>query len=181
MSPESAYSTTPVNPLVTLPEYCRASILILGCGNRLFGDDGFGPAVVDALERDYPGLPPSAYAMDAGTGVRKILFTLVLSEPRPETVIIVDATDAGRRPGELFDLSIDQIPVNKISDFSMHEIPTSNLLAELQKLCGVKVRILSCQVHRIPDSVSPGLSLAVAAAVPKACEILMEEIASRNG
>ena len=163
-----------------LPEYCRVSTLILGCGNRLFGDDGFGPAVVAALERDYPGLPASVYAMDAGTGVRKILFTLVLSETRPGTVIVVDATDAGRDPGELFDLSIDQIPVNKMSDFSMHQLPTSNLLAELQKLCNVKVKILSCQVQRIPDSVSPGLSPAVAAAVPRACDILMREIVSGN-
>lgn len=166
---------------VALPEYCRASLLILGCGNRLFGDDGFGPAVIDALERSYPELPASVCAVDAGTGVRKILFTLVLSEPRPGTVIIVDSADAGRTPGELFDLSIDEIPVKKISDFSMHQLPTSNLLSELQKLCGVEVRILSCQVQQIPDSVSPGLSPAVAAAVPRACETLLEEIHSRTG
>jgi len=176
MGPQEASAT--LGPGVGLPEYCRASLLILGCGNRLFGDDGFGPAVVAALERDHPGLPPSVLAMDAGTGVRKILFTLVLSENRPGTIIIVDATDAKRNPGELFDISVDQIPVNKISDFSMHQLPTSNLLSELQKLCNVRVRILSCQVQEIPDSVSPGLSPAVAAAVPGACEILLREIAA---
>lgn len=164
-----------------LPEYCRASTLILGCGNHLFGDDGFGPAVVAALEHDASGLPSSVCALDVGTGVRTILFTLVLSESRPATLIIVDATDAGRTPGELFDLSIDQIPINKISDFSMHQLPTSNLLSELHSLCNVKVRILSCQVEKIPDAVSPGLSPAVAAAVPRACAMLREEIACASG
>ncbi len=164
------------SPEVTAPAYCRAKVLILGCGNVLFGDDGFGPAVVAALESGHPPLPPSVCALDAGTGVRSILFTLVLSETRPRTIIVVDATDGGREPGELFHLPVDEIPANKISDFSVHQLPTSNLLSELQKLCGVNVRILSCQVQHVPDSVSPGLSPAVAKAVPRARRILLEEI-----
>jgi coenzyme F420 hydrogenase subunit delta len=147
----------------------------------LFGDDGFGPAVVAALEGDYPRLPASVHAVDAGTGVRTILFTLTLSETRPQTIIVVDAVDVGRSPGDLFDLSVDRVPANKIADFSVHQLPTSNLLAELQELCGVRVKILACQVQNIPDSVSPGLSPAVAGAVPKACEMLIEEVAAANG
>ena len=173
--------SAPLSPEVTLPAYCRASVLILGCGNRLFGDDGFGPAVVAALEREHPRLPPWVHVVDAGTGVRTILFTLALSETRPRTIIVVDATDAGRNPGDLFDLAVDEIPANKTADFSVHQLPTSNLLAELQKLCHVNVRVLSCQVQHVPDSVSPGLSPAVAAAVPLACKLLLEEIDSAHG
>ena len=158
-----------------LPEFCRKRILVLGCGNRLFGDDGFGPAVVECLQTNYAGrIPEDVCILDAGTGVRTILFTLVLGERRPAQVIIVDAVDANRKPGEIFTLNIDEIPAAKIDDFSMHQLPTSNLLKELQGLCGVDVRIVSCQVERIPDSVSPGLSAALQRAVPEVCEMLIE-------
>ena len=28
-------------------DYCKARVVILGCGNILFGDDGFGPEAVE--------------------------------------------------------------------------------------------------------------------------------------
>jgi len=160
-----------------VPEFCRKPILILGCGNNLFGDDGFGPAVVERLQTDYNGrIPDDVCILDAGTGARNILFTLTLSERRPEKLIIVDAVEVGRAPGEIFTLEIDDLPLRKIDDFSMHQLPTSNLLRELKTLCGVDVRIVSCQVERIPDSVSPGLSQTVQRALPKACEMILEDL-----
>lgn len=36
-----------------LPEFCAKRTLILGCGNILFGDDGFGPAVIEYLLSHY--------------------------------------------------------------------------------------------------------------------------------
>ena len=77
------------------------SILIFGCGNILFGDDGFGPAVVRELQESYV-LPEDVLALDVGTSVREILFDILLSERRPERLIIVDAVDRGREPGALF-------------------------------------------------------------------------------
>jgi coenzyme F420 hydrogenase subunit delta len=164
-----------LTPEDIVPEFCRKRVLILGCGNILFGDDGFGPAVVERLHADYSGrIPDDICILDAGSGARNFLFTLTLSERRPERVVIVDALDAGRAPGELFTLEIDELPLRKIDDFSMHQLPTSNLLKELKTLRGVDVRIVSCQVDRIPDSVSPGLSDILQRAVPKACEMILE-------
>ena len=157
-----------------VPEYCRASALILGCGNVLFGDDGFGPAVAERLRSR--SLPPGVCAIDAGTGARTILFTLTLSDTRPATLIVVDAIDAGRRPGELFMLPVEDLPSRKIDDFSMHQLPTSNLLKELRDECGLAVTVVACQVERIPDSVLPGLSGAVSDAVPRACRAILDEL-----
>ena len=33
-----------------IPEFCRKQVLILGCGNLLFGDDGFGCALAEYLK-----------------------------------------------------------------------------------------------------------------------------------
>ncbi len=156
----------------TIPEFCLAETLILGCGNIFFGDDGFGCAVAEELERRT--LPDSVCAIDAGTSVRKILFTLCLSPVRPRRVVIVDAIDAGRTPGEIFEIDPDEIPHVKLDDFSMHQLPTSNLLRELKQLCGVDVRILACQAGPLPESVAPGLSEPVRDAVGRAAAWLAE-------
>jgi coenzyme F420 hydrogenase subunit delta len=157
-----------------LPEFCRKPTVVLGVGNILFGDDGFGCAVVDYVEAHYP-VPETVCLLDAGTGVRKLLFTLCLSAARPRRLLILDAIDAGRSPGEIFEIDPAGIPPVKLDDFSMHQLPTSNLLRELQEFCGVEVRVLACQTGPLPEEVSQGLSKAVSDAVPQAAEWLVRE------
>lgn len=157
-----------------LPEFCRKPTLILGCGNVLFGDDGFGCALVERLQR-LGARPDSVCILDAGTGARALLFTLCLSPARPRRLLILDAIDAGREPGELFEIDPAEIPAVKVDDFSLHQLPTSNLLLELQEGCGVEVRVLACQTGPLPDEVRSGLSPAVAAALPKAVEWVARE------
>lgn len=157
-----------------LPDFCRKPTLVLGCGNVLFGDDGFGCAVVDYVDAHYP-VPEAVCLLDVGTGVRKLLFTLCLSPVRPQRVIILDAIDAGRRPGEVFEIDPAEIPVAKLDDFSLHQLPTSNLLRELQETCGVEVRVLACQTGPLPEKVCEGLSEAVSRALPQAAEWLIRK------
>jgi coenzyme F420 hydrogenase subunit delta len=157
-----------------LPDFCRKSALILGCGNLLFGDDGFGCALVEYLEAHY-ALPPDVCLLDVGTGVRKLLFTLCLSPVRPQRLLILDALDVGRDPGELFQIAPKDIPAIKCDDFSLHQLPTSNLLRELEEQCGVEVRVLACQTAPLPEEVRPGLSEPVRRALPVAAERIAAE------
>lgn len=155
------------------------SIAIFGCGNILFGDDGVGPAVIEALKgRD---LPPLVLIEDAGTGIRERLFDYLL-EPalRPELIIIVDAVDfAGMPPGEVFELRPADIPARKVHDFSLHQFPTVNMLAELEEGSGTEVKILAVQVESIPDHVRPGLSAPVAGAVERVCSTIVELVRNK--
>jgi coenzyme F420 hydrogenase subunit delta len=157
-----------------LPEYCRKPTLVLACGNVFFGDDGFGCALVEFVESHYRA-PDDVCLLDAGTGVRSLLFTLCLSAMRPRRLLIVDAFDAGRAPGELFEINPADIPPIKLDDFSMHQIPTSNLLRELQETCNVEVRVLACQTGPLPEEITPGLSPAVQATVPRAAQWLIDQ------
>jgi coenzyme F420 hydrogenase subunit delta len=163
-----------------LPEYCQKSTLVLGCGNILFGDDGFGCALVE-YALSHHRVPEDVCMLDAGTGVRKLLFTLCLSPARPRRLLIVDALDAGRPVGELFEIDPAGIPAIKLDDFSMHQIPTSNLLRELQEACGVEVRVLACQTGPLPQEISPGLSPPVQAALPRAASWLVREYLPNDG
>lgn len=157
-----------------LPEFCRQPTLILGCGNTLFGDDGFGCELVDYLERHYH-VPDAVCLLDVGTGVRKLLFTLCLSPKRPGRILVLDAVDIGRAPGEIVEIKPKEIPANKCDDFSLHQIPTSNLLRELEAHCSVEVRVLACQSGPLPGEVRPGLSAEVRAALPPAAAWVARE------
>ena len=116
-----------------IPDRYRKPILVFGCGNILFGDDGFGPCAVEFLKNNY-SIPSDVEVLNAGCSIRNILFDITLSDKKPKKIIIVDAIDAGRPPGEMFEIELEEIPENKLDDFSMHQLPTSNLLKELKEL-----------------------------------------------
>jgi len=155
-----------------IPEHCACETLVLGCGNELFGDDGFGPAVARRL-REMPDPPPDVCALDVGTAVREVLFDVLLGPVRPRRVVVVDAVDQGRRPGDVWCVEAGGLPKVKLDDFSMHQMPTSNLLGELSELAGVEVMCVVGQVSAFPREVQPGLSAPVQRAVDRAVEIVL--------
>ncbi len=148
-------------------------ILVLGCGNILFGDDGFGSSVAERLQ-NYTLLPKNVSVINAGTGARGILFDLVVNEKRPRKIIVIDAIDANKRPGEIFRIDLEEIPKNKVDDFAIHGMPTSNLLRELRDYCDVEVIVIVGQVDHIPEMVKPGLSDALTRSVPAAVEEVLK-------
>ena len=117
------------------------------------------------------------YVMDVGTGVRKILFMLSLSDAKPEEIVVVDAVDWGRDIGRVFEIPIEALPTTKVDDFSLHQVPTSNLLRELQDDCGVAVTVVACDVGVVPQMIQPGLSPRAGQAVVTAGRQLAERFA----
>ena len=161
------------------PALTAARILVLGCGNTLMGDDGFGPAVIEQLLAHHH-FPAAVRVEDVGTSIRDLLFDILLSPHKPEKILIIDAArQPGRQPGELFELPVDQIAAEKVNDFSVHHFPSLNLLQELAATGGVEVRLLTVQIEEIPEVIQPGLSPAVAAAIPAACAWVLAQIGGR--
>lgn len=162
-----------------LNELYQKKCLVFGCGNPLIGDDGFGPEVIRYLEGMDP-LPDEAACLDVGTSIRDILFDFLLSEKKPELIIIVDAMEVpGADPGEIFEIDAGDISPAKICDFSLHQFPTTNMLKELKDQADIDVRVFVVQTTGLPSMVSPGLSRPVAAAVPEMCERIQSLIRDR--
>ncbi len=156
------------------PNHCTRHTVVLGCGNVLYGDDGFGPAVAEHLLRAGP-IPDHALVLNLGLATRGVVFDILLSERRPQRLVVVDAVDRpGRRPGEVFDLPLDELPREKVDDFSFHQGPTSNLLRELRDHCGVEVAVVACQPRSIPGEMAQGLSAPVRGAVARASRLIRE-------
>src|SRR4030043_1618805 len=95
-----------------IPDIPNKKILILGCGNILFGDDGFGPYVAEELQKKY-NLPENVGVINAGSSVRNILFDIALSEKKPDKIIIVDAIVDANTPGGIFEFQIQEYTKQK--------------------------------------------------------------------
>jgi coenzyme F420 hydrogenase subunit delta len=147
----------------------RKNVIVLGCGNVLLGDDGFGSRVAEHLLREKK-LPPNVDVLDVGTGAGSVLFDLLWAEEKPKRLIVVDAYDFGGKAGEVIVVTPEQLPRIAVKSFSAHQAPTSGFLEELNAKHSVEVFIVACQVKRVPEEVSVGLSEEVAGAIPKACE-----------
>jgi coenzyme F420 hydrogenase subunit delta len=169
---ESALREDSGNAVISL-DAMEKEIVVLGCGNILFGDDGFGSSVAERLQTD-SSLPKNVSVVNAGTSVRGILFDLILRQERPKKIIVIDAVDMGRMPGEIFRIPIEELPAQKVDDFTLHEMPTINLLRELRDLCRVEVIILAGQIESIPETVRPGLSETLSRSVGIAAEHVLK-------
>ena len=155
-----------------VPEFCKSRVLVIGCGNTLFGDDGFGPVVIERLQTGY-SVPDDVYVVDVGTSVRDLLCTIALSPVKPPKIVVIDTADTGKKPGEVFIASIEELPEFKVGCFSLHQVPTSNLLKELKVCCQLDVVLIIAQPESIPEEIRPGLSDKVRAAVNRACDYVM--------
>ncbi len=159
-----------------LSKVLHCSTLILGCGNPLFGDDGFGPAVIDHLLSHYT-LPDPVAAVDVGTGMGSFLVDLLLFPQKPRRIFILDAvSDSDRRPGEIFELPLSSLTGKDTTVITLHEFPSAQVLQELEQQAGVKVHILVVQAQSIPKEVSPGLSPPVLEAVSQASLWLYRQV-----
>lgn len=79
-------------------------IRIIGLGNVLMGDDGFGPYVIEALNAGYD-FPANVTVIDAGTpGLDLAPFLL-----GAEAVIVIDSVRSDGAPGAIRSYRRDQI------------------------------------------------------------------------
>jgi len=77
-----------------LSEILSSRSIIVGIGNRQCGDDGFGPAVIEALKGKV-----SNHLIDAGVAPEN--YTHLIAKYHPDMVLFVDAAEFGADTGEL--------------------------------------------------------------------------------
>lgn len=153
-------------------------ILIAGVGNELFGDDGFGPAVIRALS-EYE-LPDNVKAMDVGLGGPHLVFSMIDPE-KTKKLIIVDCMDFGGKPGDLTKIPADLLPKGREERYM--DAHSGNLLDPIGRLKGkMEIIILGCQPAIIPAQDSENfileLSPEVQGAIPKTVNVILKEIGS---
>jgi len=154
----------------------KDEIIVFGCGNVLFGDDGFGPELIRYLRENFD-VKENTALIDAGTSIRDILFNIALNELKNlKKIIIIDIADLGKKPGDFIMVGADELPGKDIRSFSMHQVPTSKLIRDLVELKNLDVKLFLVQPGRIPESVSPGLSEELKTKLKEIAAAVMKEI-----
>lgn len=150
------------------------NILILGVGNLLLTDDGFGVHVINAL-REKP-LPPSVTLIEAGI----VSHQLIPDLHEADLLIFVDAVEAGDTPGSLFRFRPEDMQFMPQLKTSLHEISLIDVL-QMTELTGKRPEtiIIAVQPKEV-NAWSLELNDEVKAAIPKVIDLIFAELKSHG-
>ncbi len=153
-------------------------ILVLGIGNILWADEGFGVRAVEHLAAHY-SFGPDVAVMDGGT---QGLYLLPVLEGL-ETLIIVDAIDFGLPPATLHHVEGAAVPATiGAHKMSLHQTGFQEVLAllDLRGHAPDAIHLVGVQPVTMQDY-GGGLTEAVARQVPHAVQKVLDLLARRYG
>ncbi|MCM8776046.1 MAG: hydrogenase 3 maturation endopeptidase HyCI [Candidatus Omnitrophica bacterium] len=123
----------------SLTDVLKGKVVILGIGNPLRGDDGFGPVLVQRLQGEVP-----AVCIDAGTSPESYLGKIV--QESPDTILIVDAVHLKSKSGDYEILTPSEILA---SGFTTHDISPKLLMDYLHREIKAEIYMLGIEPERV--------------------------------
>jgi len=132
------------------------TIVVLGIGNLLWADEGFGVRCIEALQQRYE-FAPQVQLVDGGT---QGLY-LIQQVQAARQLLIFDAIDYGLAPGELKLVCDDEVPrFMGAKKMSLHQTGFQEvlMLAQLTEQFPERVLLIGCQPAQLDDyggSLSP--------------------------
>ena len=146
--------------------------LIVGVGNRLMGDEGIGPHIVDNLSQS--PMPPYVRVLDCGCD----LLNLVSYIDKPRKIVVVDAVRTGAKPGRIHRFDFSDFEFIKTKTHSAHQLQIVDALRLLKQVCPC---LADCEITVIgiePKTIELGtdLSKEVAASIADLTRLVLDEI-----
>jgi len=148
--------------------------LVLGIGNILLRDEGVGVRVIEALRAR--GAPDGVEVVDGGTFGPALVDVLA----DRERVVVVDAVEAEGEPGTLFRFGADDLAAPAGPGLGLHDVGLPQALDMARQLGCAPREVVIIGIK--PGAIEPGLDLtpAVAAAVPKAVDLVLRELGAEG-
>jgi hydrogenase maturation protease len=125
------------------------SIVVLGIGNVLWADEGFGVRCIEALQQRYE-FAPHVQLIDGGT---QGLY-LIQHVQQAQCLLIFDAIDYGLAPGTLKVVEDDEVPrFMGAKKMSLHQTGFQEVLvlAQLTQKYPTRVMLIGCQPAELED------------------------------
>ncbi|OPY28078.1 MAG: hydrogenase 2 maturation endopeptidase [Methanocella sp. PtaU1.Bin125] len=148
------------------------NIKVLGVGNALVGDDGFGPRVIEELQKRE--LPANVELIDAGVGGMAILSWI----EDADKIVIVDSVQTGNEPaGTVYRFTDKEMPPSDMFMLSLHDlnlVDTINIGKVVQKMPD-EIVIYGVEVRRVAEFTRE-MTPEVEAAIPEVADLVMKEI-----
>lgn len=132
-----------------MPDQSNRRILVLGIGNLLWADEGFGVRCVEALNAGWE-FPPQVTLMDGGT---QGLYLLPYVQ-EADCLLVFDAVDYGDQPGQLREVVGDQVPrFMGVKKMSLHQTGFQEVLmaAELTGKLPKELVLVGVQPEQLED------------------------------
>lgn len=145
-------------------------ILILGIGNVLWADEGFGIRAVEALNREYR-FPERVRLLDGGTQGLNLLVDVKAAR----RLIVFDAIDFRLAPATLKVAVDDEVPAWGATKMSLHQASFQEVLA-LAQLSGqypASIVLIGVQPESLSDF-GGSLRDSVRARIPEALAIALD-------
>jgi hydrogenase maturation protease len=153
----------------------QKEILILGVGNLLLSDEGFGVHVAQEMMKI--SFPPGVEVLEGGTDGFALMHVLL----EAHRLILVDAVKGGGPPGSIYRFDIkDCPPFPDVFKTSVHQISILEVI-NLSGLIGSTPQTTVIGVE--PKSMKMGMELSpeVRAKIPRVIELIEEEVATALG
>jgi len=152
----------------------RFTAVVLGLGNVLWADEGFGVRAVEALHAGY-AMAPGVEIVDGGTQG----FALMDYVASARRLLILDAIDFGLPPGRLKVLRDAEVPAWGSAKLSPHQTGFEELLAvaELRGTAPESVVLIGVQPEQL-DDFGGSLRPAVKARIPEAVAAAVRELSA---
>ncbi|QDR82591.1 HyaD/HybD family hydrogenase maturation endopeptidase [Sporomusa termitida] len=147
-------------------------ITVLGIGNILLQDEGFGVRVIEQLQQRYC-FPANVQVLDGGTlGLELIRFITGTNK-----LMVIDAIDGGGAPGFFYRFAGSEAELYLQHQVSMHELGLKDVLATLTLLEKPVGEVIIMGVE--PASLELGLALSapVSAMVDRALLEIIAQLA----
>ncbi len=122
-----------------LQKKLKGKVVIIGVGNTMRSDDGFGPTLIANIKGKV-----KAICIDAGSAPENYAGKIV--KEKPDTILIIDAIHLGLKPGEYEILNRSDIAE---TGFTTHNISLNMFVEYLEKETNADIYILGVQ----PESV----------------------------
>ncbi len=149
-------------------EYITKENLILGCGNPLFGDDGFGPEFIrrlkdEKIEDKYRNLA----VIDCGSGISPFLNLINSTKHKIKNLYIIDCGDFNGKLGDILILDGKDI-------FSENFIKSSHSMNISHEITGFSsnVKLLLIQGNVDPNNMKLEMNAEVREAIQKVENII---------
>lgn len=153
-----------------MPQSAGETIVVLGVGNTIHSDDGFGVHALRKVEC-HPRLPADVTVIDGGTRGLELLSLL----HDASRLLLLDAVDIGERPGKMVRLADDELR-GLTTGSSVHQLGVADLLSTLPLLSDIEREIVILGVQPALTDWGTELSPEVEAAVEPIVGMALEQL-----
>lgn len=152
-------------------------ILILGVGNILYTDEGFGVRVAEEIEQKYE-FSPNVSILDGGT----LGFRLMGPIMESDYLIIVDIVLNEGKPGDIFRLLGQDLEKACAFKNSMHQTDLLDTLAQCSLMGEVPDDVILYGVEPVNyEDMSAALSPELSVKMPEVVEAVLKEVEKAGG